>query len=53
MQNWIKILILIFLDKVFEGLGTNNLTKVIKKALIIGGGCQEINIITKPCPFHY
>jgi hypothetical protein len=38
VQNWVKIVILISLDKVLEGLGNDNLTKVIMEALTIGGG---------------
>jgi hypothetical protein len=38
VQNWVRILILISLDKVFEGSNSDNPTKVIRKALIIGGG---------------
>jgi hypothetical protein len=37
MQNWIKIPIIIFLDKVFEGSRSDNLTKVIMEALMIVG----------------
>jgi hypothetical protein len=38
VQNWAKILILISLNKVLEGSGNDNLTKVIMEALSIGGG---------------
>jgi hypothetical protein len=38
VQIWVKILILISLDKVFEGSSSDNLTKVIMEALSIGGG---------------
>jgi hypothetical protein len=39
VQNWVRILVLIFLDKMLEGLDSDNLTKVIMEALTIGGGC--------------
>jgi hypothetical protein len=35
MQNWVKIPIFISLDQVVEGLRNDNLTKVIKEALMI------------------
>jgi hypothetical protein len=38
VQNWATILILISLNKVLEGSGNDNLTKVIMEALSIGGG---------------
>jgi hypothetical protein len=38
IQNWVRISILIYLDQVIEGLGNDNLTKVIMEALMVGGG---------------
>jgi hypothetical protein len=38
MQNWVRILIFIFLDRMFEVSNSDNLTKVIMEALTIGGG---------------
>jgi hypothetical protein len=38
VQNWVRIPILISLDKVVVSLGNNNLTKVIMEALMIDGG---------------
>jgi hypothetical protein len=38
IQNWVRILIFIFLDWVVDILKIDNLTKVIMEALIIGGG---------------
>jgi hypothetical protein len=37
LQNWVRIPILIFLDRVLKGSGSDNLTKVIIEALTIGG----------------
>jgi len=37
MHNWVRIPILISLDRVVERLGSDNLTKVIMKALMING----------------
>jgi hypothetical protein len=36
VQNWVKIPILISLDEVLKGLGSDNLTKVIMEVLPIG-----------------
>jgi hypothetical protein len=44
MQNWVRILILISLNQVVEGLGSDNLTKVIKKVLMIAR-------YNKRCPY--
>ncbi len=38
MHNWVRIPIFISLDKVLEDSSSDNLTKVIMEALIIGGG---------------
>jgi hypothetical protein len=38
VQNWVRILILTSLDRVFESSSSDNLTKVIMEALTIGGG---------------
>ncbi len=38
VQNWVRIPIFISLDKMLEGLGSDNLTKVIMEVLTIGGG---------------
>jgi hypothetical protein len=51
VQNWVRILTLIFLDKVFEGLSSDNPTKVIRKALIIGGGLQRNELYNKTMSF--
>jgi hypothetical protein len=37
LQNWVRISILISLDRVLTGSGSDNLTKVIMEALTIGG----------------
>ncbi len=47
VQNWVRILIFISLDKVLEGLSSDNLTKVIMEALIIGGGLPRDQIAQK------
>ncbi len=47
MHNWVRIRILISLDQVVEGLGSDNLTKVIMEALIIGGGVLRNQIVQK------
>jgi hypothetical protein len=46
VQNWVKILILISLDKMLKGSGSDNLTKVIVEALTIGGGLPR-NLIAQ------
>jgi len=51
VQNWVRIPILISLDKVLEGLGSDNLTKVIMEALTIGGGLPRDQIAQKPICF--
>jgi hypothetical protein len=38
VHNWVRIPIFISLDKAFEGSSSDNLTKVIMEAVIIGGG---------------
>ncbi len=47
MQNWVKIPILIYLDWVIEGSRSDNLTKVIMEALMIGGGVLKDQIAQK------
>ncbi len=47
VQNWVRIPISIFLDKMLEGLSSDNLTKVIMEALIIGGGLPKYQIAQK------
>jgi len=47
MQNWVRILILISLDPIIEGSGSDNLTKVIMEALMIGGGVATDQIVQK------
>jgi hypothetical protein len=52
VQNWVRISILVSLDKMLEGLGSDNLVKVIMEAFTIGGGtttkgvpiCQVISL---------
>jgi hypothetical protein len=41
MQNWVKIPLLISLDRVIEGSRSDNLTKVIIEVLMIGGGVPK------------
>jgi hypothetical protein len=41
VQNWVRIPILIFLDKVVAGLRSDNLFKLIMEVLIIGGGLPQ------------
>jgi len=38
VHNWVRISIFIFLDRMLENSGSDNLTKVIMEALTIGGG---------------
>jgi hypothetical protein len=47
MHNWLRISISISLDQVVEGLGSDNLTKVIMEALMIGGGVPRNQIAQK------
>ncbi len=47
MQNWVRIPILILLDQIVEGSGSDNLTKVIMEALMIGGGVPKDQIAQK------
>jgi hypothetical protein len=51
VQNWVRILILIFLDKMLEGFYSAYLTKVIMEALTIGGGLLRYHIAQKPICF--
>jgi hypothetical protein len=45
MQNWVRIPILISLDRIVEGLGNDNLIEVIMGALMIGGGLLRDQIV--------
>jgi hypothetical protein len=45
MQKWVRIPILIFLDRMVERLGNDNLTKTIKGDLMIGGGLLKDQIV--------
>jgi hypothetical protein len=47
IQNLVKIPIFIYLDRVFEGLGSDNLTKVIVEVLTIGEGLPINQIAQK------
>jgi hypothetical protein len=47
VQNWVRIPIFIYLDKVLESLSSDNLTKVIMEALTIGGGLPKYQIAQK------
>ncbi len=47
MQNWVRILVLIYLDQVIEGSKSDNLTKVIMEALMIGDGVVRDHIAQK------
>ncbi len=47
MQNWVRTPIFICLDKVVEGLGNDNLTKVIMEALTIDDGLPKDQIAQK------
>jgi hypothetical protein len=47
MQNWVRISILISLDWIIEGSRSDNLTKVIMEALMIGGGVPRDQIAQK------
>jgi hypothetical protein len=47
MQNYVRIPILISLDRMVEKLGIDNLTKVIMEALMIGGGFPRDQIAQK------
>jgi hypothetical protein len=38
VQNWVRIPIIISLDIMLEGSGSDNLTKAIMETLTIGGG---------------
>jgi len=44
MENWVRILILISLNQVIERSSSDNLTKVIMEALMIGGGVARDQI---------
>jgi hypothetical protein len=41
VQNWVRIPILISLERVVVGLRNDNLIKVIMEALMIGGGLPQ------------
>jgi hypothetical protein len=47
LENWVQILLLIFIDHELEGLGSENLIKVIVKPLMIGGGLLRKHITKK------
>ncbi len=47
MQNWVKISMLIYLQRVVDGTRVNNLTIVIMEALQKGGGLSFKSIIQK------
>ncbi len=47
MQHWMKVPMLIYLQKVVDGVGANNLTIVILEALQKGGGLSYASIIHK------
>ncbi len=47
MQNWVRIPILISLDRMIERLRNDNLTKVIMETLTIGGGLSKDQIAQK------
>jgi hypothetical protein len=47
LQNWVRIPILISLDRVLEGSSNDNLTKVIMEALTIGGELPTNQIAQK------
>jgi len=45
--NYVRILIIISLDRVFEGSSNGKLTKVIMEVLTIGGGLPRNQIAQK------
>ncbi len=47
MENWVRIPILISFDRVLEGFGIDNLTKVIMEALTIKRGMLKNHVTTK------
>jgi len=47
MENWVMNPILISLNYVLEGSGSNNLTKVIMEALTIGKGMPRDQVASK------
>jgi len=51
VQNCVRILIFIFLDKVFKGSSNDNLTKVIKKSLKISGGLPRNKLYNRTMSF--
>jgi len=51
VHNWVRILILISLDKMLEGLDSDNLTKVIMEMLTIGGGLLKYQVSQMPICF--
>jgi len=51
VHNWVRIPILLSLDKMFEGLDSDNLTKVIMETLTIDGGLLRYQIAQKPICF--
>jgi hypothetical protein len=51
VENWVKFLILISLDRMVEGSRSNNLIKVIMEAMMIGGGLARDHIANKVVSF--
>jgi hypothetical protein len=47
MQHWVKVPMLISLQRVVDGVGANNLTNVIMEALQKGGGLSYVFITHK------
>jgi hypothetical protein len=41
VQNWVRILIIIFLDRMVVDLGNDNLTKVIMETFMMGGSLPQ------------
>jgi hypothetical protein len=44
---WIRLPILVFVERVIDGLSFNNLTKVIMVALLMGGGLMKEDLSKK------
>jgi hypothetical protein len=47
VDGWTKVLILICVDQIFDGLGFNNLTKVIMNFMMEGGGLSREELSKK------
>jgi hypothetical protein len=45
LENWVRIHILISLDRVLKGSSSNNLTKMIMEALTIREVCLDIKLL--------